>query len=454
MIKALTFKTKILFLVIVPLILVSVALTTLSVYQAQKLGDQNVASFSDTIIQLRRAELKNYTEIAYTAIEQIYQGADKNSPEARRAVVEVLRPLKYAEDGYFFLMDYEGVLHLHPTVSLEGVSLWDTQDPNGVYLARALIENARNDIENGGFTDYIWDKPSKGREVSKVSYSYAMDDWDWIVGTGLYIDDLEETIDEVKEEVSENITNTLKLIAGFALGCTILVALIGGRFTMSEGKLADQRLQQLSRKSVEGQEEERSRVARELQKGINKALYLTRERLQKVTDKNENEETRKEIANAVRILERTIKEVYRISGELRPEALDKLGLYSAVEALVDRLSRESNIKFTFKTVDSKARLRGEVETTVYRIIQEAVKNILNHSEASTANIRMHQTKGSLSLTIQDDGIGFNAKQVLGKGGQVGVGFVDIRVRVESLGGSFSVFSSGDIGTVIKVTIPL
>ena len=79
---------------------------------------------------------------------------------------------------------------------------------------------------------------------------------------------------------------------------------------------------------------------------------------------------------------------------------------------------------------------------------------MNHSEASTASIRMRQTKSSLNMTIQDNGVGFNTKSVLGKGGKASVGFTDMRVRAESLGGNFSVFSSEEIGTVIKVDIPL
>ncbi|MGH1486418.1 MAG: cache domain-containing protein [Cellvibrionaceae bacterium] len=452
--KNLSFKAKILLLVLIPLVLVSCVLTILAIFQAKELGNNNLSSFSEKIYDLRRNELKNYTEMALSSVDHIYNSTDKNSPEAQEAAKTILRNLAYGSDGYIFVYDYKGTNVVLPTKPhIEGKNLWDIQDKNGVLLIQELVNDAK---QGGGYTNYVWDKPSKGREVDKISYSLGLSDWEWMVGTGLYVDDLDDAIAGVQSEVDSNIARTWKLIAGLALSCTIIVGLIGARFTMSEGKLADEQLRLLSRKAVEGQEEERIRVARDLQKGINKALYATRSKLKDVAKNTpmENGEARKDFLTAVTILDKTIKEVYRISGELRPEMLDTMGLYPAVEALAGKVSAESNIEISFKKSESGNRLPGEFETAIYRIIQEALHNIANHSQATTASIRMRQTRTALSLTIQDNGAGFNVKKVLGKGGQAGVGFVDIRVRAESLGGNFSVFSSEEIGTVIKVDIPL
>ncbi|MEO0443557.1 MAG: cache domain-containing protein [Pseudomonadota bacterium] len=453
--KSLTFKTKILLLVIVPLVMVSLILTLLSIYQAQKLGSKNVESFSEMIFDLRRGELKNYTELALSAVKHVYQGVAPNDIQAQESAKDIFRNLEFGEDGYFFVYDYDGVNVAHPKKPhLEVKNLWDIQDSNGIYLIRSLVEQSR--VPEGGYTDYIWDKPSKGREVGKIGYSMSLDNWSWMVGTGLYIDDLEDAVAGIESEVDRNIRGTLWLIAGLALVFTVIVGLIGVRFTMSEGKLADEKLQQLSRKAVTGQEEERSRVARDLQKGINKALFAARAKLQNVAkaESLDDANARNDFVTAVSILNKTIKEVYRISGELRPEVLDKMGLYAAVDALTTKVSDETDVKITFRRIDNGERLRGEVETSLYRIIQEAINNIVAHSQSSTASVRIRQVSGTLSLTIQDNGIGFNTKSVLGKGGQSGVGFVDMRVRAESLGGVFSVFSSKGIGTIIKVEVNL
>jgi two-component system NarL family sensor kinase len=449
--KSLSFKTKILLLVIIPLVLVSVALTLLSINQAKKLGGKNVDSFTKMIFELRRGELKNYTELAITSVKHAYQNAGVNNVDAQEEAKKILRNLEFGEDGYFFVYDYQGINVVHPKKpQLEGKNLWNLKDSNGVFLIRSLVEQAQK--PEGGYTDYIWDKPSKGREVGKIGYSMSLTDWQWMIGTGLYIDDLEDAVAGIESEVKENISGTLKLIAGLALACTLVVGFIGARFTMSEGKLADERLQQLSRKAVAGQEEERSRVARDLQKGINQALIAARAKLQDVAKANslEEESARNDFVTAVSILNKTIKEVYRISGELRPEILDKMGLYAAVEALTEKVSSESNVKIAFKKVESGERLREEIETAMYRIIQEGINNIVRHSQSSTASVRIRQANHTLALTIQDNGVGFNSKDT----SKAGVGFADMRVRAESLGGTFSVFSSKGIGTIVKIEVPL
>jgi two-component system NarL family sensor kinase len=314
-----------------------------------------------------------------------------------------------------------------------------------------LIKQAKK--PEGGYTDYIWDKPSKGREVGKIGYSMSLDNWNWMVGTGLYIDDLEDAVAGIEAEVKENINGTLKMIAGLALACTLFFGFIGVRFTMSESKLADIHLQQLSRKAVVGEEEERSRVARDLQKGISQALIAARAKLHDVAKANSLEENaaRNDFALAVTLINNTIKEVYRISGELRPEVLDRMGLYVAAEALIEEVSADSDIRISFnKPTVIGERVREEIETALYRIIQEGLNNIITHSKSSVASVRTRQVNHSITLTIQDNGVGFVSKNT----SKMGVGFADMRVRAESLGGTFSVFSSDGIGTVVKVEVSL
>ncbi len=150
------------------------------------------------------------------------------------------------------------------------------------------------------------------------------------------------------------------------------------------------------------------------------------------------------------ILNKTIKQVNKISGDLRPEVLDNDGLYVAIQMLVSKVSQESNVKIVYKKLESSRRFEEEIETAIYRIIQEGLNNLVNHSGAKIASIRLRQTHNTLHLALQDDGMWFNIKD----SAKLGVGFADMRVRAESLGGHFSVFSSKDIGTVVKVDIPV
>lgn len=477
--KSTTFKTKILLLAMLPLVTISIVLTVLAIYQTnklgqyaieqtQQLGNDSVSNFKDKIYDLRRKELKNYTELAMSSIRDIYSPEYASSDEeldAQARAKDIINALEFGEDGYFFVYDYDAVNLVHPKKpQLIGRNLWKTEDKNGVLLLQELIANAK---AGGGFTNYVWDKPSLGRAVDKIGYSLGVDKWQWMVGTGLYVDDLEDSvknvsdqvetsIQQVSEQVDENLSNTLKLIGLLAIGGTLLVGLIGARFTMSQGQLADNKLQQLSRKNVEVQEAERSRVSRQLQSGINQALVASRAKLQKVAKAKSLTEpaARKEFIAAVSILNKTIKEVYRISGELRPGVLDQMGLYSAVESLTQDMTTSTGININFKSVDMEERLRPEMETAIYRIIQEALKNIQLHSQATNATVRIRQTHKLLTVNIQDNGQGFNAKEIMGGGSKAGIGLIDMRVRAESLGGVFTVFASKGSGTMVKVEVPL
>ena len=123
--KQLHFKTKILILVIAPLIIVSVLLTLLSINQANKLGDKNIESFSKMIFDLRRGELKNYTELAMSAVKHIHQNENLSEIDAQERAKDVFRDMAFGEDGYFFVYDYNGVNLAHPKKpQLEGKNLW------------------------------------------------------------------------------------------------------------------------------------------------------------------------------------------------------------------------------------------------------------------------------------------------------------------------------------------
>ena len=448
----LTFKTKILLLVIIPLILVSVALTLLTIYQAQKLGEQNVASFSKTIFDLRRGELRNYTELALTSIKHIHDNAADDDLQAQESAKDILRNLAFGEDGYFFVYDFEGINVAHPKKpQLEGKNLWDLQDSNGVYLIRSLVDGAQK--TDGDYTEYVWDKPSKGREEGKIGFSMGLANWEWMIGTGLYIDDLEDAVKGIEAEVNDNITGTLQLVAGFAVIFTMIVGFIGVRYTISEGKLADDKLKQLSRKVVQGQEEERARVSRNLQKDISHELVDVLAQLKHVANAGVLKEPKADphFITAVKTLNKAISDVYRISGELRPEALDKHGLFVATEQLAEEITQNNQVEVSFKKmVVSDKRMRSEVEVSLYRIIQSALNNVVEHSQAGNVTIRIRQTEDLVSLNIQDDGVGFNTAI----DGSRGIGIADMRIRAEALGGTFHIFSTSNQFTVIKVDIPL
>ncbi len=166
--KPLNFKTKILLLTLAPIIIVSSLTIIIALYQAQELGSKNIERFSDKIFELRRSELKNYTNIAVTTLKHITENKDMKYKKAQEEVKKIIRDMAFGKDGYFYAYN-EYTTMAHPTVPrLEGSNQYDLTDPNGVKIIQDLYDVAKS---GGGITSYVWLKPSREREVEKLGYA-------------------------------------------------------------------------------------------------------------------------------------------------------------------------------------------------------------------------------------------------------------------------------------------
>jgi two-component system NarL family sensor kinase len=451
--KNLNFKTKILILTLGPLIIVSMMTISLAVYQAKALGNKNINSFTKKIFELRRSELKNYTDLAVSSLKHITQKENINDEAAQERVKEIIRNMSFGKDGYFYAYD-KYVTLAHPKVrSLEGKNQRDLTDPHGVKIIEGLYDQALN---GGGITSYVYLKPSRGYEVEKLGYSNTLDGWQWWIGTGLYVDDLDDAVTALRETVDDNISITLQLIIALALGTVVTVGFFGARITLSEGKLADTKLQNLSVKNVKSQELERARLARQLQSSVMKALNTTSINLRYLAQNEEftDPSTRNKFAQGANSLHVAMKEIIHISGELRPFILDEKGLNDAVESLIEKQKNAyPDIAISYKPTETKERLHSDLEIALYRIIQATFVNIAEHSEANKVIVHLAFQKKKILLSIQDNGVGFDVKKATRKSSSAGIGLMDMRIRSESLGGTFSAFSTPTMGTLIKVELP-
>lgn len=139
------------------------------------------------LLQGRQQLLDQYLKLAQSAIAKTYAAED--TPANREAVKSILRDLRYAEDGYFFVYDFNGVNQvLGPKPEMEGKDLSGLKDADGKPFIKNIIEAARS---GDGFTQYLWDKPSVKKAVEKLSLSRTLDKYQWVLGTGFYIDDIE-----------------------------------------------------------------------------------------------------------------------------------------------------------------------------------------------------------------------------------------------------------------------
>ena len=200
------------------------------------------------------------------------------------------------------------------------------------------------------------------------------------------------------------------------------------------------------RRVVEAQEGERRRLARELHDETGQTLtsmLIGLKRLEK------SDHADREVVHSLReSVVDTLRGLRRIVVELRPKALDDLGLVPALDALSASVSDGSDLNVEFKAEDFP-RLRAEAETALYRIVQEALTNVARHAQASTAHVSIGSAAGWVRLTIDDDGSGFDAPYT----GSEGFGLTGVRERVQLLGGRFLVTSTKGNGTLLVVEVP-
>ena len=453
-VKSIHFKTKVILLSVLPILVMSVALTALSIINIQKLGEDNVQGFTERVIALRREELKSYTQIAMKAVEHIYKNSAVDDVAAQHMAKDIFSDLRYGDDGYFFVYDYKGNILVNPEKThLEGQNLWYLRDSNGVYFIRSLINQAKNDL--GGYTEYIWEKPSLGREVDKLSFSMGLSDWNWMIGTGIYLDDIAKVTGEIEKDIDENTKIIALITLGVSLFFTLCVAIVAIRFTMSQGRFASYKLQKLSRSCIRERELDRIKLAEslhmEVSSGIASCIKKYKGVLKVCNTMDEVEDKSFIVMSALNTL---LANVERISDELHPKVLVDEGLGMAVEVLAEGLSSESDIKINTKAViNSLERLPLDVETVCYRIVQEALNNVLLHSNAAEASVRIRQSRNVLSITIQDDGVGFDLEK-LSEHRHKGSGLLVMELHAELLSGSLTLFSATGTGTTIKLSVPL
>lgn len=223
-----------------------------------------------------------------------------------------------------------------------------------------------------------------------------------------------------------------------------------------------QQKQYLGIRIIEAQEDERKRFAREIHDGPAQSMsniVIKAEICEKLIDKNVSE-AKGELRNLKKITRDSLQEVRKIIYNLRPMALDDLGLLPTLERYVISFKEDTNIDVTLKVRKVGEELKPAISLTVFRIVQEALNNILKHSKAKSASIYLERIEQRLIISIIDNGIGFdtNAVRVNKKKNKSdlsgGFGLYSMKERVALLEGEFEVKSEIGKGTTIKIQIPL
>lgn len=444
-------QAKLILLSLVPLLLVTAITSWISIHQAKTLGEQEIEIFESGLIKSKESALKDSVDLAFDAIAYIYN--DPHLPEevAKQEVKSILNKLRYGKDkdGYFFAYDGEGTNLVHPVMPhLVGENLYDLQDENGDHLIASLLMQARS---GGGYHRYLWQKPSTGENVPKLSYAAWLDRWQWMIGTGVYIEDITQEVANLRSEVNKNIETTFFSVIVIVVVTVAVIVVITLAVNLHEHRLADKSLKELAHKTVMFQEDEKKHLARELHDGINQLLVSSKCHLELLGDKLDDAVLQQYVTQSQNSLLTAINEVRHISHQLRPSALDDIGLEAALKTLLHDFKLHSGIDVEASIHTEKGKLKSEVATTLYRIAQESLTNIEKHAQAKNVTLILQQMGSMLQLIIRDDGVGFDVTSALRKNG---IGLRNMRERVEFIGGEIEIESDAGLGTEITVLLEL
>jgi two-component system sensor histidine kinase UhpB len=203
-------------------------------------------------------------------------------------------------------------------------------------------------------------------------------------------------------------------------------------------------------------EEERKRIARELHDETSQVLTSLLISLAILEESITTQEARNRIADTRKLAHQTLRAIRNLSIDLRPSALDDLGLLPALRWYVKEYQQKFAISVDLQVTGFKERLPADMETALYRIVQESLTNVARHAEAHNVCVVMKEDNDAVNATISDDGIGFDADQLQktpGPGQEHGWGLVGMHERSRLLDGSLTIDSHPTSGTIVRVRLP-
>ncbi|MFQ5410289.1 MAG: GAF domain-containing sensor histidine kinase, partial [Anaerolineales bacterium] len=215
-----------------------------------------------------------------------------------------------------------------------------------------------------------------------------------------------------------------------------------------------ERMQTLSRRLVGIQETERTRIARELHDEVGQILTAIKIGIQTACESPSLDAARASLRDNLEIVDDAIGRVRDLSLELRPAMLDDLGLVATLRWYLDRQAQLGGFTTSLQVAAMEPRLASEVEVTCFRVVQEALTNVIRHARASRVNVSLEHVDEELVVSVEDDGVGFDVEASTNRAAQgASVGLLGMQERVLQHGGVIEIASSTGRGTRINARIP-
>ncbi|WP_226421595.1 methyl-accepting chemotaxis protein [Vibrio sp. E14] len=211
-------RNKLLLITLIPLLLITTLISVVYYINSSKSLEAELARDRQELIETKKKELQAYMMMGVTAIKPLYD-TDVNGSN-KEAAKEILKAMRFESDGYFFAYDSQGVNTLHAIKpSLEGKNLYDLKDENGVAVIAGLIDASQ---KGDGFLYFSWHKPTIDAQAPKLGYAEYLSKWDWVLGTGVYIDDIDQQVAMQRELKTQELReHTLSAVLISVIGLII-----------------------------------------------------------------------------------------------------------------------------------------------------------------------------------------------------------------------------------------
>ena len=225
MLSKFSIKTRLISLATLPLILLTLILLLVTASQIKKMQSESVRSAEEILTDSKREELKHIIDIAYSAIAPLYEGGG-----SRDDAVAILQNMSFGEDGYIFGYTEDAVRVFSGNSQANiGESYYDFQDTNGVYLIRDLIAAGKKNATGQSSEFVTYHFPRLGEDIAypKLSYAIFLDEWNLMIGTGVYIDHIEQQVSTLEAIISESSEHLLMLVFIVALIALLVFTSMG-----------------------------------------------------------------------------------------------------------------------------------------------------------------------------------------------------------------------------------
>jgi two-component system, NarL family, sensor kinase len=442
-------RLKVLLVATVPLVLAIVGVVAVVMMQSENLERSQIAAVQPILLQARKDELQHFVQAGHRSIAHLFETGSRD-PALQREALEALRRMDFGPDNYFYVYDLNGMSLMHPRLpEFEGTSRWTQRDGAGSLIVQRLIVQARS---GGGFFDFQWLRPSTGRIEAKIGYVELVPQWGWVIGSGLYLDELQLTQAMIRKSTEDGVSATRNQILLIALVALVAVGTGGFALNLYEQRAADTKLRAMAQQVVLSREAERKHVARELHDGVVQSLAAVKFVFESalVQFEHHSSDTAGTLRNGLNQMRGVMRDVRKMSHTLRPMLLDEVGISSAISQIAREFTDRTGVQ-VHTQIDEVPQMPDAVATACFRVAQEALGNVERHAGAEHVSLRLQHVEDGLQLHIRDDGRGFD---VHGKVKQIreGLGLTSMRERIEMLGGHFDLRSTpGE--TSLTATLP-